>query len=187
MMDRQNKYRTLLSNTFLISIGTFGSKLMTFLMVRFYTGILTPSDYGTADLIMQTANLLLPVVSMGIANGVFRFALDQPRSRKSIFSGGVYTITEGSLLLVVIVSFLSMTSTFHGYAGLIACYTLASCYHSLCAQFVRAEGKTALFVGQGILNTALVIGLNILFLVVFRLGIVGYVLSVALADGLCTV
>nr|WP_217936468.1 polysaccharide biosynthesis C-terminal domain-containing protein [Enterocloster clostridioformis] len=187
MMDRQNKYRTLLSNTFLISIGTFGSKLMTFLMVRFYTGILTPSDYGTADLIMQTANLLLPVVSMGIANGVFRFALDQPRSRKSIFSGGVYTITAGSLLFVVIVSFLSMTSTFHGYAGLIACYTLASCYHSLCAQFVRAEGKTALFAGQGILNTALVIGLNILFLVVFRLGIVGYVLSVALADGLCTV
>lgn len=64
MMDRQNKYRTLLSNTFLISIGTFGSKLMTFLMVRFYTEILTPSDYGTADLIMQTANLLLPVISM---------------------------------------------------------------------------------------------------------------------------
>lgn len=186
-MDRQNKYSMLLSNTFLISIGTFGSKLLTFLMVRFYTGILSPSDYGTADLIMQTANLLLPVVSMGITNGVFRFALDRPKSRKSVFSAGFYTITVGALLLVAIAIFLSMTSTFRGYAGLIACYTLASCYHSLCAQFVRAEGKTALFAGQGILNTALVIGLNILFLVIFRLGIAGYVLSVALADGLCTI
>lgn len=185
-MSTQNKYKTLLSNTFLISIGTFGSKLMTFLMVRFYTGILTPSDYGTADLIMQTANLLLPVVSMGIANGVFRFALDEPEHRKSIFSTGFWVISLGAILLVGIVLPLSRTDAFRGYAGLIALYTMASCYHSLCAQFVRAEGKTALFAGQGILNTALVIWLNILFLAVFRLGITGYVLSVALADGLCT-
>lgn len=61
IMDRTNKYKTLLSNTCLISIGTFGSKLMAFLMVRFYTGILSPSDYGTADLIIQTANLLAGV------------------------------------------------------------------------------------------------------------------------------
>lgn len=185
-MTTQNKYKTLLDNTFLISLGTFGSKLMTFVMVRFYTGILTPSDYGTADLIMQTANLLLPVVSMGIANGVFRFALDEPERRKSIFSTGFYTITLGAVLLWVIVSLLSFTSAFRGYGSLIAIYTMASCYHSLCAQFVRAEGKTALFAGQGILNTALVIGLNILFLAVFQLGVTGYVLSVALADGLCT-
>ena len=64
-----HKYKTLLSNTFLISLGTFGSKLLTFVMVRFYTGVLTPADYGTADLIMQTANLLLPLVSLGITNG----------------------------------------------------------------------------------------------------------------------
>lgn len=186
-MDKQNKYRMLMSNTFLISIGTFGSKLLSFLMVRFYTGVMTPADYGTADLIMQAANLLLPVVSRGIVNGVFRFSVDRPHSRKSIFSAGFYTITAGAVPLAGIAFLLSGTAAFHGYAALIACYTLASCYHSLCAQFIRAEGKTALFAGQGILNTALVVGLNILFLVVFRLGITGYVLSVALADVLCTI
>lgn len=35
-------------------------------------------------------------------------------------------------------------------------------------------------------NTALVIGLNVLFLVGLRMGITGYVLSVALADLACT-
>ena len=174
-----------MSNTVLISIGTFGSKLLSFLMVRFYTGILTPGDYGTADLIMQAANLLLPVVSMGIVNSVFRFSVDHPRSRKSIFSAGFYTITAGAAPLAGIALLLSGTSMFHGYAALIACYTLASCYHSLCAEFIRARGSTALFARQGLLNTALVVGLNLLFLVVFRLGITGYVLSVALADALC--
>ena len=60
------KYKTLLNNTFLLGLGTFGSKLLTFLMVRFYTGVLSPSDYGTADLIMQTANLLIPIASLAL-------------------------------------------------------------------------------------------------------------------------
>ena len=58
-----DKYRTLAANTALISIGTFASKFLLFFMVRFYTAYLSPSDYGTADLITQTANLLIPVVS----------------------------------------------------------------------------------------------------------------------------
>ena len=61
-----NKYKTLVSNTMLISLGTFGSKLLVFFMVRFYTSYLTPADYGTADLITQTANLLFPLISLGI-------------------------------------------------------------------------------------------------------------------------
>ena len=81
------KYKTLLNNTFLLGLGTFGSKLLTFLMVRFYTGVLSPSDYGTADLIMQTANLLIPIASLGITNGVFRFALDRVSQRKTVFTG----------------------------------------------------------------------------------------------------
>lgn len=167
-------------------MGTFGSKLLTFLMVRFYTEILTPEDYGTADLIMQTANLLFPVVSLGITNGVFRFALEKTEDRKSVFSAGCYTVTAGGLLLTVAIALLPVRGVFDEYAEMIVCYTIASCYHSLCAQFIRAEGEIRLFAWQGVLNTAMVIGLNILFLAVFRLGITGYVLSVVLADGLCS-
>ena len=74
MSNSNNKYKTLVSNTMLISLGTFGSKLLVFFMVRFYTSYLTPADYGTADLITQTANLLIPIASLDVAEGVFRFA-----------------------------------------------------------------------------------------------------------------
>ena len=181
-----HKYKTLLSNTFLISLGTFGSKLLTFVMVRFNTGVLTPADYGTADLIMQTANLLLPLVSLGITNGVFRFALDRKEQRRSIFTIGFYTILVGSLILLAALPLLSNSESLREYTLLIGVYTLASCLHSLCAQYIRAEGKTALFAVQGIINTALVIGFNITFLLVFRMGVFGYVMSVVAADGICT-
>lgn len=179
-----NKYKTLVSNTALISLGTFGSKLLVFLMVRFYTGYLTTAEYGTADLITQTANLLLPIISLGITDGVFRFAIDSKIDKKTVFSSGLYTITAGGLAFLIIVPLLMLTKQFDGYIWLIVVYTMASCYHSLCSKYIRALGSTAFFAVQGIINTSLVIVFNILFLAVFNIGITGYVLSVVLADAL---
>ena len=181
----QNKYKTLVNNTMLISLGTFGSKLLVFFMVRFYTGYLSEADYGTADLITQSANLLLSVISMGITDGVFRFAIGHVKERKRIFSIGLYTITLGGLLLFGILPLLGLVPQLHPYLWLIGLYIMASCYHTLCAQFIRAEGKTALFAVQGMINTLLVIVLNILFLAVLHMGITGYVLSIVLADVFC--
>lgn len=181
-----NKYKTLLSNTFLISAGTFGSKILVFFMVRFYTGYLSPADYSTADLITQTANMLFPIISLGITEGVFRFALDNERGRRSIFTAGFAVITAGSLAFIIIAPILCTVKSFKGYVWLIVVYTMASCYHALCSQFVRATGNTALFAVQGILNTSIVIGFNILFLAVLEIGVTGYVLSVVLADFLST-
>lgn len=186
-MGRRNKYKTLLNNTFLISVGTLGSKLLAFLMVRLYTSVLMPADYGTADLIIQTANLLVPFVSLGITESVFRFALAGPMEGRRVFSVGVFTISAGTLLFLAALPALSLLPGMGDHAWLIIVYTVSSCCHSLCAQFVRAQGKTALFAGQGVLNTALVIGLNLLFLVVLQWGITGYVIAIALADGLCSI
>ena len=138
MSNSNNKYKTLVSNTMLISLGTFGSKLLVFFMVRFYTSYLTPADYGTADLITQTANLLFPLISLGITDGVFRFAVDHTEQRRNIFSVGVYTILAGAVLLVAILPLLGLFPQFDGFLWLIALYTMCSCLHALCAQFVRA-------------------------------------------------
>lgn len=80
-----DKYRTLAANTALISIGTFASKFLLFFMVRFYTAYLSPSDYGTADLITQTANLLIPVVSFGITRRRISLCYGQPIPAQKCF------------------------------------------------------------------------------------------------------
>lgn len=182
-----NKYQTLAANTLLMSIGTFGSKLLVFLMVRFYTGYLTPAEYGTADLITQTANLLIPLVSLDIADAVFRFAADRRSGGSDVFSVGLCSITLGSAAMLLVLVSLQGIPAVRQYGFLLGTFVMASCYHGLCAQFVRARGSTALFAVQGLLNTALFIGLNILFLAVFRWGIWGYVLSTTVADVLTTV
>ena len=65
---------------------------------------------------------------------------------------------------------------------LLAAFIIAACVHALCAQFIRAEGHTTLYAVQGLLNTALYIAFNVLFLTVFRWGVMGHLLSTVVAD-----
>ena len=49
-----NQYKRLLGNTFIFAIGTFSSKILVILMLRFYTGMMTQDEMGVADLIIKT-------------------------------------------------------------------------------------------------------------------------------------
>lgn len=180
------KYKALACNTAILSIGTLLSKLVTFFMVRFYTGVLTPAEFGTGDLLITTVSLLTPFISFGISEGVFRFLPEYPKAKRSIFSIGIYAVTVGAVLLAALLPLLRLVGSFAGYLPLLLFLTMASCYHSVCEQYVWAEGDTVLFAKQGLLNTLLVVTLNILFLTVFHLGVTGYVLSVGLADSIAT-
>lgn len=181
----KNKYQTLAGNTLKLGLGTFGSKVLVFLMVRFYTEYLSPADYGTADLMTQTANLLIPLVSLGITDAVFRFVMDEAEDAAGVFTAGTFVVLAGSVLAGLLA--LAANVVLDSSAWLVAGFIIASNFHTLASQFVRAKGDMTLFAVQGLINTALVIGLNILFLAVCRLGVTGYVLSTALVDILTTV
>lgn len=91
----RNKYQTLAGSTVKLGLGTFGSKVLVFLMVRFYTEHLSPADYGTADLITQTANLLIPLLSLGITDAVFRFVMDETEDAAGVFTAGLFVVLAG--------------------------------------------------------------------------------------------
>ena len=187
------RYKRLLSNTVILGAGTFASKVLVFLLMPLYTSVLSTSQFGVADILTQTANLLIPLAAVGICDGLFRFALDTGDTesaegqRKSIFTAGVLVILIGGAVTFAAVQFLRFIDVFDGYIFLIAAYVICANLHSVAAQFIRAIGKTALFAAQGIVNTVLTIFLNILFLIVFDMGTMGYVLSVVVADLCVTV
>jgi len=181
---KSGKYTKLLTNTFVLGIGVFASKFLVFLMMPFYTGILSPEEYGTADLISQTANLLIPLACIGIVDGIFRFAMDSEGDKRAVLSSGLFILTVSSVIFALAAPLIGLVEYFSNYVWLIAAYVISANIHSVCAQYMRACGKTKVFAVQGIINTALVIVLNILFLVTFDMGIIGYVLSVVIADAL---
>ena len=187
------RYKRLLSNTVILGAGTFASKVLVFLLMPLYTSILSTSEFGIADILTQTANLIIPLAAVGICDGLFRFVLDTGETedtiseRKSIFTASVLVVLLGGVVTVAAVQVLRAIDVFDGYIFLVAAYVICANLHSIAANFIRAVGKTALFAAQGIANTVLTILLNVIFLVVFDMGTTGYVLSVVVADLCMTV
>ncbi|MBE6531739.1 MAG: hypothetical protein E7679_06620 [Ruminococcaceae bacterium] len=181
-----SRYKKLISNTLILGAGTFASKVIVLLMMPFYTLILSPEQFGVADLVAQTANLIIPIACIGICEGLFRFSLDC-EDRKKVFSTGIFALFIGSACMFALLPLLGIFKDLNGYVLLIGCYVVCANFHSACAQYIRAQGRTGLFAIQGILNTLLTVVLNILFLAVFELGAFGYVLSVVIGDLAVTV
>ena len=71
-----NQYKRLLSNTFIFAVGTFSSKILVILMLRFYTGVLTQDEMGVADLIIKTTSILYPVAKTAQAGCVHHRSAD---------------------------------------------------------------------------------------------------------------
>ena len=182
-MDR---YKRLSSNVLILTIGTFSSKLLVFFLVPLYTRVLTEGQYGVVDLLVQTANLLIPAVSLGINQAVMRFGMDGKTDKRTVFSTGFAVNTVGYLLflilLVPLACFLPITAGYRQYIPLVCLYVLISIFRQMCNQFVKSNNMVRRFALNGVISTAATIAYNFLFLLVLKLGIPGYLLAVICAD-----
>ncbi|MBE6706379.1 MAG: hypothetical protein E7577_01920, partial [Ruminococcaceae bacterium] len=99
--------KRLLSNTVILGAGTFASKVLVFLLMPLYTAVLSTSEFGVADILTQTANLLMPLAAVGICDAIFRFVLDTGNgednaeaARKRIFTSAFAVLLVGGAVTV---------------------------------------------------------------------------------------
>lgn len=182
-----NSYKKLMSNTLIFTIGKFASKILVFLMMRLYTSCLTDAEYSQADLIVQIANLLIPLACVGISEGIFRSAAAKQGNKEAFLTNGLFVLLIGTLGFLALSPLLGLVNRFEPWVWLIALYVVMANVHAVVSQYLCAIGRTKLFAGQGILNTVFVIALNILFLPILDFGVMGFVLSTVVADALTTI
>lgn len=177
-----NKYQTLANNTIILAIGQFGSKILVYVMLKFYTDMLGTDGFGDVNNIINASSLLISVVTLSINEGVLRYALDKTNNGKHVLSIGINTAVIGLVIFAAAVPLVGLIDMLNGYQWLIYMYVATGSIKGICAIYVRARGHVKLFAVDGILTTLSVILLNLLLLGVFNLGVVGYVLSVSLGD-----
>ena len=178
-MDR---YKRLASNTIILALGQFGSKLLIYIMMPFYTRILGTEGYGAVAVIVQSSVLIMAIVSLSIGESVIRFGLDKHYDKSQVFSIGFTTTIIGLIIFLPAVPALGLIDFLSEYSIFIFLYVMTGSMKSVCALFVRSSGNVRLFAIDGIFTTIVNILLNLVFLLGFRLGVLGYVLSVVLAD-----
>lgn len=175
--------KALAKDTVLFAISSFGSRVLTFLLTPLYTSILLTSEYGIADLTNTTINMIYPILTLAISDATLRFVMDKNSSKNNVFvlSTGIVICSTVLLCLLKPLMVAVNVEISNYWVYFVATYfffNLQECF----ANFVKGIGKTALFAIQGIIHTAIVIVCNILFLVVFRTGLNGYLLTIIIGN-----
>lgn len=187
-MGEANRYKKLLSFTLILGIGTIISKLMTYVVLTpLYTHCLTTAEFGVVELVVQTANLLMPLVSLGINQAVLRFGMDGETDRGSVLTTGLAVNIIGFFIFLLLYPAVRLIPSIGDYALLIYLFVFCSITHYLFAYCIKSMHKATLFTICVIIGTAITVVLDILFLTVWDMGIVGYILAIALSDVVCSV
>lgn len=172
-------YKTLAKDTGLFAISRFASKLLVFFLTPLYTYILTTEEFGTADLINTTIHFIYPILTLAISDATLRYALDKETDRGAVLNNSLLITLLGSVFLMLLhplVTSIGGISSEYWWIFVVT-FTLFNVQECL-ANFLKGIGQTKLFAVQGVVQTVSVIVSNILFLVVFRQGLQGYLLSI---------
>lgn len=171
--------KKLLKNTVIISIGKICTSLITFLLLPLYTGILSTEEYGIVDLLNTLMSLLLPLVGLQIEKGVFR-NLIEVRGKKD---EEVRNITTGFISLIfqsiVFIILFSTASLFikNDYKIFLLVNVIGYIFVSFFQQVARGIGETAKYTIGSFVSAAGTILFNVIFLVIFKIGVYGMLLG----------
>lgn len=178
-----HKYKYLGKNTIIFAISSFGTKALSFLLLPLYTSILTTTEYGTADLITTTATLLMFILSINISSSVLRFTLEQRENGSNILSYGFRILLIGTLTCCLILGIFAYLNLFKWpllFYIFILFYFFALVLYEIMTNYLRAIDKVREVAIAGVLSSFLIIVCNIFFLLIFKIGLIGYILSLVI-------
>ncbi len=174
------KYKYLAKNIGLLSLSSFATKLLQFFLVPLYTNVLSTEEYGIYDLFGTTISVLLPILTLNISEAMLRFALENRISRKSIVSISTryFIISNG------IVAFGLAINNIVGWSSVISTYSIffflmyfSSTLSNLVLAYIRGIDRIADLSISSVICSIITILFNILFLVWFKWGLVGYFIA----------
>lgn len=184
-----SKGKDLAKNTAIVSIGKICTQLITFLLLPVYTAVLSNEEYGVVDLLNTLTSLLLPIVTLQIEQGIFRYLIDcRENNEKQIKL--ITTIIRFMIIqsIVCIVIFLCVSPFIHNeYKYFLMANLLMGIFSSLLLQICRGLGDNATYAIGSFVTGAFTVVLNVIFIVAFRWGAYGMLGATAISNFICAV
>ena len=172
-----SRYSKLGKNIALITLGNFASKILSFFLIPLYTAVLTTGEFGVADLMTTTINLISPFFTLLVSESIMRFALDQDKDKSEVFIIGMVITCTGFLVMLCFSPLLLLSESLRPFYFLFVIYYFAVTVHSVISQFVKGIEKVAIYSMAGVIQTFCFILLNLILLLVIKTGVNGYLIS----------
>ncbi len=175
MQVKRQQY--LAKNTALFALNSIGTKLITFLLVPLYTVAFTTEEYGMIDLVSVITTIFIPIITLNIGEAVMRFALDEETDDNHIMSIALFFAGFSLLIGTSVIFILSYFPAITINKIVIYMYCVSQGIYQTFSCNLRGQEKLFAYACGNILNTFLTAVLNILFLIVLKVGINGYFYS----------
>ena len=93
-----DKYKKLASDTLIFSIGTFSSKILSFLLVGLYTGAMSTEQFGLVSKMQNFVLLIAPIAILSIDEAIIRFGVEKNIPREKVYSSSLFVALAGILI-----------------------------------------------------------------------------------------
>ncbi len=184
-MAKESRNKYLFKNTAFFAIGNFGTKMINFFMVPLYTYALSTAEYGTINTIISICTILIPFTMCNIGESIRRYLMDENANESGIQFAELIWFSVGIFFGIIIYAILSFMPGYQEYALEMCLYTLSIAFVQTCQDYLRGKEMLALYTISSLLQTLMIAGFNILFLVNLKHGIHGYFRSYIIAYFLC--
>lgn len=179
--------RSLIRSTGLYTIGTFGSKILSFLLLPIFSFYLSKSDLGVYDLVLSAVNFFIPFVTLQISSAVYRWLLDtdndDKEKKQKIINNGFLIVLGGvvgfQLIYGVFAYFLKIE-----YASYVSLIVITASILPFFQNVVRGLGEVKLYSIAGIFNALFLLVINVIFLTIFEAGLEALFFTIIIANTL---
>ena len=177
MSGKESRGKYLIKNTAIFAIGGFSTKLIGFLLVPLYTYVLTTEEYGTIDLVFAICSIIIPIIMCNIGEAVTRYALEKGANYDEILTVSFIWLLIGHVVGIIIIPILYSIDIANAYVIQIYLYTLLVSTNTVLLAYLRGREKLISYTICSVISAAVIALLNIIFLLVFKLGINGYLMA----------
>lgn len=178
-MKLNENNKKLAKNIFLMFLVYFLPKIFSFFLVPVYTAYLSTEEYGVSDLIISTSSLLAPFVALATPSAILRYTIENKEDKRpykialNILCRGLAILIVG---LVIVYFTFDIKISYLFFVFLIAGTSLLA---DINVSYARGLEEMHIVTVCGVGGAFVSILCNILFIVVFRWGLYGFLIASA--------
>lgn len=176
-----NKNKELIKGTIIYAIGSFGSKVLSLLIVPLYTFYIIPEELGNYDLILTTINLLIPIITFQITDAAYKKIVEKFDERQKIISCTYWILIISSIISSLLCMVIGRVAMGLRYAVYLTAMLIVQMWFLSLQRLLRALKRQKTFVVAGIFQTFCFLILIAILVCIIKLKVDGLCISYIVA------
>lgn len=179
-----SREKELIKNTGIITIGRVCTQMISFFLLPLYTAVFSTTEYGVVDLFNTIVALLVPILTIQIEQALFRFLIDARDSDedKTRLITSAFMFVLGGILIYSVIFMCIAPFVTNEYKYYLLINVLASILSTLMLQVARGLGHNKQYSIGSFIVASFTVMLNVLFIVILKLGVAGMFLAIFIAN-----